>query len=118
MACSRPACLQLYEGLRWLSGFLLWQAVQELKGQLPIERARMRLKVAVPVTCRQDLMQLLASKQASIESQDLGLHNNQVRACLLPRFISYSARKCVPVCFFPVVLITSALAIPMSVPFP
>ena len=52
--------------------------MQELKGKLPIERARMRLKVQVPVRATQELMQLLASKQATIESQDLGIQSNQV----------------------------------------
>ena len=52
--------------------------MQELKGKLPIERARMRLKVQVPVRASQELMQLLASKQATIESQDLGIQSNQV----------------------------------------
>ncbi len=56
--------------------------MQELKGKLPIERARMRLKVQVPVRASQELMQLLASKQATIESQDLGIQSNQVPASL------------------------------------
>ena len=52
--------------------------MQELKGKLPIERARMRLKLQVPVRASQELMQLLAGKQATIESQDLGIQSNQV----------------------------------------
>ena len=56
------------------------QAVQSLKEQLPIERARMRLKIQVPSGSREELMTLLQSRQATIESQDLGLSNNQVVA--------------------------------------
>ncbi len=62
----------------WLCGFLGNQALQQLKEKLPIERARMRLRLQIPVTCRNDLMQLLASQQATIESEDLALHNSQV----------------------------------------
>ena len=54
------------------------QAVQPLKEQLPIERARMRLKIQIPSGSREELMALLQSRQATIESQDLGLSNNQV----------------------------------------
>ena len=60
----------------------LEQALQQLKEKLPIERARMRLKLQIPVTCRNDLMQLLTSQQATTESEDLGLHNSQVRHIL------------------------------------
>ena len=56
------------------------QAVQSLKEQLPIERARMRLKIQIPSGSREELMALLQSRQATIESQDLGLSNNQVMA--------------------------------------
>ena len=55
------------------------QAVQPLKEHLPIERARMRLKIQVPSSSREELMSLLGSKQATVESQDLGFSNNQVR---------------------------------------
>ena len=54
------------------------QAVQPLKEQLPIERARMRLKIQIPSGSREELMALLQSRQATTESQDLGLSNNQV----------------------------------------
>ena len=54
------------------------QAVQPLKEQLPIERARMRLKIQIPASSRDELMSLLESKQATVESQDLGFSNNQV----------------------------------------
>ena len=54
------------------------QAVHPLKEQLPIERARMRLKIQIPSGSREELMALLQSRQATIESQDLGLSNNQV----------------------------------------
>ena len=54
------------------------QAMQELKGKLPIERARMRMQVQLPGSCREELMALLAQKQATVESQDLGLQTNQV----------------------------------------
>ena len=56
------------------------QAVQPLKEQLPIERARMRLKIQVPSSTREELISILESKQAAIESQDLGFSNNQVPA--------------------------------------
>ena len=56
------------------------QAVQPLKEQLPIERARMRLKIQVPSSSREELISLLEIKQATIESQDLGFNNNQVPA--------------------------------------
>ncbi len=58
------------------------QAVQPLKEQLPIERARMRLKIQVPSSSREELISLLETKQATIESQDLGFNNNQVAAGL------------------------------------
>lgn len=54
------------------------QALQQLKEKLPIERARMRLKIQLPVTCRTDLIQLLAGQQATVESEDLAMHNSQV----------------------------------------
>ena len=56
------------------------QAVQPLKEQLPIERARMRMKLQVPSSSREELISLLQTKQATIESQDLGFNNNQVPA--------------------------------------
>ena len=56
------------------------QAVQPLKAQLPIERARMRLKIQVPSRSREELMAILESKQATIESQDLSFSNDQVLA--------------------------------------
>ncbi|BDA40780.1 Ribosome maturation protein SBDS [Coccomyxa sp. Obi] len=58
-------------------------ALQQLKENLPIERARMRLKLQIPVTCRNDLMQLLAGQQATVESEDLGLHNSQLTVICL-----------------------------------
>ena len=58
------------------------QAVQPLKEQLPIERARMRLKIQVPSNSREELISLLETKHATIESQDLGFNNNQVPASL------------------------------------
>ncbi|EIE26602.1 Shwachman-Bodian-diamond syndrome, partial [Coccomyxa subellipsoidea C-169] len=58
-------------------------ALQQLKEKLPIERARMRLRLQIPVTCRNDLMQLLASQQATIESEDLALHNSQLTVTCL-----------------------------------
>ena len=62
------------------------QAVQPLKEQLPIERARMRLKIQIPASSRDELMSLLGSKQATVESQDLGFSNNQVTsASKMPR---------------------------------
>ena len=42
------------------------QAVQPLKEQLPIERARMRLKIQIPSGSREELMALLQSRQATI----------------------------------------------------
>jgi hypothetical protein len=72
----------------------LEQALQQLKEKLPIERARMRLKLQIPVTCRNDLMQLLASQQARTESEDLGLHNSQVTpTSCLRRFARAGVKK-------------------------
>jgi ribosome maturation protein SDO1 len=55
------------------------QALPQLKQQLPIERARMRLRMQLPVSCRTDLLQLLNEKQATVESEDLGISSNQVK---------------------------------------
>ncbi len=54
------------------------QAMQELKGKLPIERARMRLRLQLPGSCREELMAMLAQRQASVESQDLDMQTTQV----------------------------------------
>ena len=53
--------------------------MQELKGKLPIERARMRLRLQLPAGSREELLHMLAQRQASIESQDLGMQTNQVQ---------------------------------------
>ena len=77
LACKPVSCRQS-EATQMLYGGHV-QAVQPLKEQLPIERARMRLKIQVPSGSREELMALLQSRQAAIESQDLGLSNNQVK---------------------------------------
>lgn len=41
----------------------------------------MRLKIQIPAGSREELMSLLDSKQATVESQDLGFSNNQVLNC-------------------------------------
>ena len=69
----------------------LQQAMQELKAKLPIERARMRLRVQLPASCREELMAILTQKQATVESQDLGLQTNQV-----PRPAPCDSLKCMP----------------------
>ena len=58
------------------------QALPHLKENLPIERAKMRLKIQVPVSCRADLIHYLNDKQATVESEDLGIRSNQVGSCL------------------------------------
>ncbi len=40
----------------------------------------MRLKIQVPSSSREELMSLLDSKLATVESQDLGFSNNQACA--------------------------------------
>ena len=73
----QSSVLQAIQAIQTMYGGCV-QAVQPLKEQLPIERARMRLKIQIPSGSREELMALLQIRQATIESQDLGLSNNQV----------------------------------------
>lgn len=57
---------------------LVGQALPHLKENMPIERAKMRLKIQVPVSCRDDLAHYLFDKEAIVESEDLGIRSNQV----------------------------------------
>ncbi len=63
---------------------------------LPIERAKMRLKIQVPVSCRADLAHYLFDKGATVESEDLGIRSNQVsHPCLtLPSLTQVKSHGC------------------------
>ena len=47
------------------------EALPLLKERFPIERAMMRVELHVPITIREDLLQLLVIGEAKIEQQDL-----------------------------------------------
>lgn len=47
------------------------QALPLLQSRFPIERARMRLKLVVPLAARDELMELLRQHAAAIEEQEL-----------------------------------------------
>jgi ribosome maturation protein SDO1 len=58
------------------------EALPILKSRFPIERARMRLRITMPLTGGDDLKELLNSRAAAIEEQDL--HGNMLTlVCLL-----------------------------------
>lgn len=47
------------------------QALPLLKSRFPIERARMRLKLAVPLTSKDELLDLVRKQGGVLEEQDL-----------------------------------------------
>jgi ribosome maturation protein SDO1 len=58
------------------------EALPILKSRFPIERARMRLRITIPLTGGDELKELLNSKAAVVEEQDL--HGNMLTlVCLL-----------------------------------
>ena len=47
------------------------QALPLLKARFPIERARMRLRLAVPLRCKDEMLELLGRQGGAVEEQDL-----------------------------------------------
>lgn len=47
------------------------QALPLLKSRFPIERARMRLKLLVPLGCKDELLELVRAQGGAVEEQDL-----------------------------------------------
>lgn len=48
-----------------------FQALPLLKSRFPIERARMRLKLLVPLSCKDELLELVRAQGGVLEEQDL-----------------------------------------------
>ena len=59
------------------------EALTSLKERFPIERARMRLRIVVPLDIREELDELMSSYSATIEEQDLLGTNMILLSCLI-----------------------------------
>lgn len=60
------------------------EVLPRLQSKLPIQRAKMRLKMVMPATSSRDILQMLQSQNAVIESQDLsGTRDTQVSIVFL-----------------------------------
>ena len=67
--CARPITLHLPCPRCPLVPFL--QALPLLKSRFPIERARMRLKLLVPLSCKEELVELVRGKAGVLEEQEI-----------------------------------------------
>ena len=71
------SCSALVLAVSSLTGQM--QVLPKLQSKLPIQRARMRLKLLAPASASRDVLHMLQDRSADIESQDLsGQHDSQV----------------------------------------